>query len=45
MLRDHFQNKNDDFFAHGRHLRRITVATKDLYATSGNRPEEGGWLT
>lgn len=43
MLRNHIQNKNDDFFAHGRHLRRITWRLK-IFPTSGNRPK-GRWLT
>jgi hypothetical protein len=42
-LRAHIQNNNDDFFANGRHLRRITWRL-NVFPTSGPKPK-GRWLT
>ncbi len=42
-LRDHMTNRNDDFFAVGRRLRRVTWRLK-IFPTSSNRPK-GRWLT
>jgi hypothetical protein len=42
-LRAHIQNNNDDFFAPGRRLRRITWRL-NVFPTSGPKPK-GRWLT
>jgi hypothetical protein len=43
-LRAHIQANNDDFFAPGRRLRRITWRLRAFPVSGGNRPK-GRWLT